>query len=265
MFLWCSFVAYRSTKREFIKNILVAGIVTGGLFVYLLMLLIVFVFIFSEYEGLILASYDRYMASYLMGLGFLATVAFLQIDLNTRLRQGIAIALILFAIIFSSISFKELLASFIRPTHYSHELTKDLHQTVDPWVVLINKYVPPTKNLWFIYQNSNGAEAMLLRYEVVPRKMNPWYWSIGKPYYTGDVWTADISEGEFIYYLAGNQESPFDYLFVARADDKFWKIYGNMFAGDINKSKHYRLFKINRLSTRKVIFEPVIAKDLYHP
>lgn len=81
----------------------------------------------------------------------------------------------------------------------------------------------PTK-VWFIHQNSIGYEAMMARHLLTPCQVAPGSFSLGEPYYDGDIWTANYTGQQFIEHA-----SLYPYLIISKIDEKFIKNYQNFF------------------------------------
>lgn len=65
-------------------------------------------------------------------------------------------------------------------------------------------------------------------------------WSLGEPYYEGDIWTYKITPKN---WRAEIDKMNYDYILIGRADDKFWQTYGDLFCGE-DIVNHSQLFKV---------------------
>jgi hypothetical protein len=90
---------------------------------------------------------------------------------------------------------------------------------------------------------SNGTENRIFNYGIVPRKGNRSCWSIGQPYDDDDVWTCPMTSKEFGQILID-----YDYLFVARSDDKFEDQFISLFdSGGVQDGTMFQILNENGL------------------
>jgi hypothetical protein len=196
-----------------------------GAFCYGFLLLVVFLFIFSSYEGIQLAGFNRYMGSYILGwgiinFGLIAEVVSLQEnDFWSRRLASIGVVVILFIVVWYTPvnSYLKIAPGLSR----SRREAKFIHQAIE-------KYIQPQDRIFNIYQGEENTITthFQIHYEFVPNEWNFWFWSLGSPYFEGDVWTADISPSDWMKMLEGGN---YDYVLVSYADEKFWSRYGELF------------------------------------
>lgn len=82
----------------------------------------------------------------------------------------------------------------------------------------------PTK-VWFVYQNSIGYETMMARHIMTPCQVAPGSFSLGAPYFSGDIWTNNYNDNQFLEMAA-----LYPYLVIANIDSNFTSKYQHLFA-----------------------------------
>ena len=74
-------------------------------------------------------------------------------------------------------------------------------------------------------------------------------WSLGSPYYEGDIWTIDmkLEEWEQILY------NEYTYVYLFRIDTQFISRYGSLFEDEITDDSIYEIIKNSEsISLRKI-------------
>jgi hypothetical protein len=198
-----------------------------GLLGYTSVILMNWLYFSGEYEGRCLASYERYLGMYFLGF----SLFFAYIILQKKLYESKKVKLILLAIvILFPPSIKMLYPPSLKntiPTWVDPLIKIKRDKTRDEVSLLTKKIVDLTSEssrVWLIWQNSTGFQNMIMRYEIGPRKINSWKWSIGTKYYDGDVWTNPMTEFDFISELKG-----YDYVILGSIDKQFIKEFDGAF------------------------------------
>jgi hypothetical protein len=186
-----------------------------GLIGYTLFLVLAYLYFFSDYERQILVSYERYL-----GVFFLAFALFcIRFIIDQQLWKNKKIAFVLLALI---LTYRPTPSIFI-PISVRRDVG-NFRKDLQPISGKIKASTPANSKIWFIWQNSTGLEAMMIRYEIAPRLMNPGSWSLGEPYFNGDIWTQDFSAEQFADTLKS-----YDYIAIGKLDEKFTGRYGRFF------------------------------------
>lgn len=222
-----------STQRPKISATLV--ILFFGFFGYLIALLYSYLFVFTEYEGIRLASFERYLSSYLLAW-FLILFSFSS-ELFFKIYNKKSITFLLcFFILFSYLIPK----NFINDVKSIHSSGHDfeLYEDINKFALKIKPHLNSSDKVFFIAQNSNGLERVMFYYAMLPYATSmSWCWSLGNKYFEGDVWTCDSDLADML--------NGFSYIAIYRADTQFWSKVGNLFdpqtIGDTRG-----LYKINR-------------------
>lgn len=142
-----------------------------GLLIYLFFHLLAYMYYFSEYEGVNLASMDRYVSSYFLGLALvtlsLAAILLRDNPKNKLFKLGFGLVFI-YLLIFHTPAFGRL----VIPPSLMAKSTTLVRDETRPFSAEINANTEENSKIWLIYQNTKGWECMMVRYDIVPRKMN---------------------------------------------------------------------------------------------
>ena len=191
----------------------VMSIIFLGFCGYVAALLLSYLIIFTEYEGIRLASFERYLSTYLVAwASFVFVKLFDDSDVGRRGR-GTVVALVCFLMLTATTSghfLKELRG--IRSGGPDHGLRLE----IESFAAEIKKQIHPGDKTYFVAQNSNGLERVMFYYAMLPNTVSTkWCWSLGQKYFDGDVWTCNQSLQELL--------GDFEYLALYRGDDQFWR------------------------------------------
>ncbi len=224
-----------SLKENRINTFLIALSIAGGAISYLLFLLWLYLTYFTEYEGIRLASFERYSMTFMLAW-LLATYAWLISAIATRHQKSYAILIPIFCGVLIYCFVPNKLYTDIQKfpvDQVNFEKRKATQQLSDN----VRKYIKPGENVYFLAQNTNGYERHLFDYAMLPYPPND-CWSVGKKYNDGDVWTCNQPLELLIKDYA--------YLAIYEADARFWKDNSNLLESDIEKRVRgvYRI-KIN--------------------
>lgn len=217
-----------------LSSMMVVG--AGGSLCYAFAMLLLYIYGFGSYEGPRTVCYSRYMNTYCMAILLMIIMLFYEMEnrkedtVSTRIAPyGIIIAAII--ICFSNTAgLREALdPAFV----YSSESTDYLEE-----IELVQNYTEEQSKIFLVSQNSNSFINYLFSYETSPRTYNISYYSLGKPYYSEDVFTKDIEPKELTEML-----SDYDYFFLQSIDEQFLETYSELFqTGQIIESG--QLYKI---------------------
>jgi hypothetical protein len=212
--------------RDRINKVRKTGIfilIIGGFFAYLGILLFLYLTSFSQNEAIGLASYDRYVTTYLAGIAFfIGAIALNSIENLTTLNST---PLMLFAWLIlllvqaspwnlmSYVASPNVASDAIRsPYDGERKMISDMNFTVEDRV-------------WFIAEHTVGFEFYMFQYELLPASIGRSPWSIGSAYGPGDLWTDTTITKE----VWDKKLYDFDYVFVHSANETFVNEFGSMF------------------------------------
>lgn len=204
----------------------------AGLLLYTLGLLLLYLFTYSEVEARGLASYQRYLATYLIGIFCFCLSLFFYYTLQNIKDKNFANVIVVGA--------GYILLLFIPPVELynitvgrgaSIESTNTLraqYMNLDQYISCFDYH---TDKIYLVCQNTQGYQYLYLRYLLSPVQVGGPFYSVGEP---SDNYTLDQWIGEII-----NQNITYVYLHLI--DEKFIEGYGSVFEGDIEQGSLYKV------------------------
>lgn len=230
----CLLIYFRKKSQRLTMGLNIF-IITMGAAGYATALFLSYLLVFTEYEGVRLASFERYLSSYILAwllITYALTAA--AFEDQTKLRAWLSqltVGAVLF-LCFPNIYFKDLRKiSSEGPALAVRESTEAFAAQIKPNLQLGDK-------IYFIAQASNGLERTMFYYAMLPfTTSTSWCWSIGPKYFDGDVWTCNTRLQELL--------KGFDYLALFNGDRQFWEQERSIF-DEASSNKTAGLFKIHR-------------------
>jgi hypothetical protein len=230
-------IDFFSPRVERLKLSLIQLILFGGAFCYAGVLLFSYMVFFTEYEGIRLASFERYFSSYVLALIVLLFALFARVIESLAFRYLVSIQISFAVFVFCAVP--PLFFKDIRLIQSDAEAYR-MRQTTELLASKVKKYIKPDEKVYFVAQNSNGLERTMFYYAMLPFTSSmSWCWSFGKKYFDGDVWTCDTN-------LVGALDG-YSYLAVYRGDDQLWQSAHGLFDKAQTENASLSLFVINRI------------------
>jgi len=208
--------------------------------IYLFALLLFYLFIIWDYEALFLASYERYVLSYIIGLCF-SLLLFLILDSDNshhkKIKKGFfyysKIALSFFTVLFTYGLLLFYTIPFIKTDVFNaRESANNTLQIRKPYdlVTQWSKYFSnKDKKIYIISQGSTGLDKLILIYTTYPNNITMVMdYSVSLTAYypeLKDPWTKIIDTEDWAKYVIKN----YDYVYLFKIDDNFSKLYGKFF------------------------------------
>lgn len=201
---------------------------------YIVVMLISYLFGFGEGEALILACYDRYMISLLYPILILDIIYILLVIKERQKYESwiyVMCAAVGLAIVFIPISRIE--KDFLPGVCYDYiedGFEKDSQN--------INENTEEHARVFVICQETNNATRDIIAYKCLPRDFNNVYYSVGDPYYEGDVYTRNVTVEELRMIM-----SEYDYVYLSLLNEEFVRKYGELFnpPGQVENSQLYKV------------------------
>ncbi|MBF0466074.1 MAG: hypothetical protein HQK88_14085 [Nitrospirae bacterium] len=220
--------------------------------IYIAGILKVYLFNLGPYEGKLLASFERYSATYLLSFSLLF-YGFVQPESIFKCRQdtgGVLSALrqyklLIFYVFFMAVFFYHypILKNLNINTAFAHPDydTKWFRNKISPQINFVKSKTPANSSVFIVFLATTGFEHRVVSYELLPRRFNMGCWSLGKPFFDGDIWTCNITTREWFEQLSSGR---YTYVYIATPYDIFWHTYGEAFD---NSTKQWSdiLFKVN--------------------
>jgi len=246
--LWSIFIK----NRQVAKRVLTVGFsLFIGSFLYGLLIVSLYVLIFSEYEAAKLASYERYMGTYLAGFMIFVVSTFLY---ETRFlgafykKYKSTITLVLFfgaVVLGFSISRATMEGQILYDVAHARQevaMTVNIrapYAAAKQWRSCLNDQ---NDKLNIIATNTKGNERNILLYTLYPIAAQTYYrfdFTVGeKPYDIRDIWTLIDSPEGWREYIGTN----YTLIYVFRYDDAFKNSYGRYF----DNLKNGQLYKVEK-------------------
>lgn len=217
------------------------GGMTAGFTVYTISLLILYLFTYSEYEAQRVASFHRYIYTYLLGFALVVTFLLLDCERNASHHKRMIPTLALLTVI-SLAPMKEV-ANFVLWGQFYNAETQKSRQEYNTSEQLQVSFDSRQEKVYFVCQNSSGYDYWVVRYNLtpVPVLATP-SWSLGPPYSAQDVWTVNISADEWEQTLV---DGAYTYVYLYRVDDQFKGQFGSLFENQeqIQSDRFYKVIQ----------------------
>lgn len=211
-----------------------------GFIVYAITLLILYLFTYMEYEAVRLASFSRYMSTYITALIlllFYVTVHFINVNkmpdnknfnkvknIIVAIITCVAVSVVPLGTVINNVFFRSYTKGYYS-TNNSLSDFKSFSQTLDE----------EKDKIYYIYANSTGATYYRAIYYSLPVKINLstelgfYSWSLGAPRYDGDVWSINLTVEEWEKILI---DGGYTYVYVHHADEIFIETYKFLFKNE---------------------------------
>lgn len=199
---------------------------------YTFILAVTYLYYLGTYEGLNLASFERYYGVFFLGFSVLGLYEMIR---NAQTQNRV----VLCSLVYLTLIFLP------SPGHLVPRFYKD-SDTVEMWSKLLpvkNKIInatPENCRIWAVFQDTAGFEMMILRFEIAPRQTNGGSWSLGQKYRPADVWTTAMTAAEF-----STEARKYNYVALGRIDDRFIKEYGSFFNPQPQNNSVYKVTEID--------------------
>lgn len=223
-----------------------------GLVIYTFSLLFLYLFTYSEYEAVNLASIQRYLSTYFTGLLVLACGLLLHHFSNKKYSIIIALCLAvnivwlqpLMNLTFSAKAKITTTIDFRSPFRKINDFSKTIHP-------IGNKIYVVSQN----DNNRNGYDYYISKYEFTPVPGDQPFgsWSLGKPFTDKDIWTRNYGLEEWQTLL---WEGGYTYLYLHHIDKGFIDNYGVLFE-DCEQMGDQTIFKIHWKSNGEMYFSKI--------
>ncbi len=223
-------------------------IIILGLVLYTIGMLFLYIFTYSEYEAIRLASFNRYLSTYLFGI-LIFIVAMIgescakkESDIHAIYIEGTLLAVLSFLLPLSNLD-----GITIDNRKNINEARKIRENYMD-----VAQYMPlldyKTDKVSIISQHDNGFDKWNLTFLLTPVPTLSGLWSIGPKLDDGDIWAIDITPEEWLERL---DENDVNYVYLHNIDDQFIKTYGDCFTEIPSQHNMYHLKKYD--NTLKLI------------
>jgi hypothetical protein len=251
-------------KFNFHRMTVSALLLVIGLFGYQFILALMYTFSFGIYEGLRLKSYERYAATYLVGMMLFIMIFYAagqnerkHIKLTTLNELASSEKPITYKDIFSfgktcvsiliCAIFFFMILNFAKAKIF-HTILGRITQSESfkprPTAIAAEKWKPyfEKENPYFIDQGSNGFSYNRMKYELIPYSKlanTRLDYSIStKPYYTDDPWTFIVTPDEWEQHIL---TCGYKLLYVYKSDEILETTYGQFFPYGVQDDMLYNV------------------------
>ena len=231
-------IMHRMVKPDQKRTIIYCTVgVILGFIAYSISMLLLYVFAFLEYEAVELASFVRYMDTYILGgLVFMVYMLIWNVKHDDRKTAIAASTLCLVLVLATPL---EAMFNHLSATKQINDSV--IFRTKYMQTEFYNAFMNPAKDrVWVVEQNSIGDVYWKTKYHLTPVHINPLNtWSLGAKYGSRDEWTTDISAEAWSQMLYDD----YTYVYVYQADERFANEYGHLFDGLIHNQTLYKIEK----------------------
>ena len=219
------------------QKIVYAALVIESI-VYILGLCITYMFKFSEYEAVRIASFGRYMNILLQQIMIFILILVIN-DLINHERQKYFEIFVLCGVL-TILPWGEIKDVATRTTVSNTVNTRARYMPIVEQVEDLAASTGEIYRINVISQESAGYDRMILRYSLRPHEVVGSE-SIGEPFYEGDIWTININADQWQKEL----QKDVDYVALYRLNDYFMEVFSEVFENpeDIHENGLYRVDK----------------------
>ncbi len=186
--------ASKQKNKRFVLTYLLGAVGYG------FVMLLLYMYSFGPTEGPMLASFSRYLSTYLYAGLFLIFYLIMNLEVTYKLAYGF----------FISITMSITNFAYLKPSFVYHSLSDSY--TKHGIVERINNLEEPINGLYVLAQYDNGFMSTMMRYHLNPISISGG--SIGEAKYEGDFWSENISLDDFKQMILQS-----GYLYIYQLDD----------------------------------------------
>lgn len=229
------FRKYKAWNSEYVNSrrmVLILFIVETV--VYVLGLCVTYMFKFSEYEAVGIASFERYMHIMLQGLVIFLMLVVVNYIISNLSYKFFSIGVLCLTLVL--LPWGMIKDVGMRVTVTNTVNTRVRYMPIIEQVERIAKESGTRLRINVISQESAGYDALILRYSLRPN-MIVGSESIGEPFYDGDIWTVEKTAEEWQEELVKNA----DYVALYHLNDYFMEEFSGVFENpkDIHENGIY--------------------------
>lgn len=224
----------RKRFRRYIYTLLVGEVI------YIFGLLFLYIFTFSAYEAVVLASFNRYMLSYMVILFFFILAMFIyQVGDGKELKWDYVLVLVMYGCLLLVVPFKQLL--YVTVSVNEDWEGQRVYREKYSYIHKYDEILDYTKDkVAIIAQEDYGEDYYTINYEIAPVKVLN-LWSLGQPYSYIDFYSVDYSVDEWLDYLVSEGCT---YVYLHETNDYFMTNYAEAFENP-NDIKVHNMYKID--------------------
>lgn len=205
------------TRRIFEIDIKIQKSLIVCFFLYCLFVYILYLLFMDEFERNSGDSILRYLNSYILAWSIVIILLLLN---SIESKHLLTFVVVISAVVNLAILTQTRVGSEMRNLDTNSDKFK-VRISVDEISSKLSAISDNVDKVYVIEQGSTGLKPKIFIYNSMPKQVNWWCWSLGKPLYKGDIWTCDLT--------LRNQLLNYEYLVVF--DSEF-----RLFSEDLLKS-----------------------------
>lgn len=238
LFLVLKFLVFKHIiSRE--HAVLYGVISTSQLVVFIIGMCIIYIFNFSEYEALNLASFSRYLNIAYLATGLIICFLIWKLIISSSKRYQVICGIVFIAFLILITPIKKGI-ELIKRTNYDCSVAVRARYNVLSEKIM--EACDGNDRIYIIAQEDKGIFKWVLKFNIRPNQINEeWNWSIGQPFYEGDIWTETKTAEEWRKELIAD----YDYVALCLVNDYFYENFSELFADPdtINENELYKVDK----------------------
>ena len=244
---------------------------TATFLMYMLVIVFMTRFFFQIYEIERLASLERYLSSFLLGIMLYAFTTLVTDVSRLGTPDKAGPKRIAFPVMWMATAMYFLnLAPVALDNVFARPLEERPVPAVHPWANeyseladirgqilslsnIVKTNAEPNDKVYVVAQNETGFTFYITGHELSPLQTNKNCFSLGLKYSEGDVWTCEWMD-------LSTTLRDYQYLVVRLADEAFWKRFGSMFEQSALGSKS-GVFKVEKDVDKKISLKTIYLSD----
>lgn len=239
--LYSAYTAYLVRKKQgdiVYRRYMLANIILIICYaIYMISLLVLYLFTYSEYEAVNLASYSRY--SYIFLVGMYAYNTLIILENFSGIKKDKTNFVILIVVLFSVLPINTIIDLSVRSkASLQNSITiRNEYSKIQKYKSILEE----NDIVYYISCGSKGYDYHISRYELVPNELVATDgWSLGTQRYEGDIWTKNISVEDLKTNFIN---SNITYVYIFEADSVFKEMYSELFKSEEN-IKNETMYKV---------------------
>jgi hypothetical protein len=177
------------TRRIFKLDIKILKSLIVCFFLYCFFVYILYLFFMDEYERNSGDSILRYLNSYVLAWTIITILLLLN---SIESKYILRFVVVIVAVLNLAILTQTRVGDEIRNLDTTSDKFK-VRISVDEVSNRLSALSDNVDKVYVIEQGSTGLKPKIFIYNSMPKQVNWWCWSLGKPLYKGDIWTCDLT------------------------------------------------------------------------
>lgn len=230
---------YRKDEIYPKKSILLVWTMGIQFAVYIIGLCVTYMFKFSEYEATNFASFDRYINIVFLAAWIVCAMVLVDLLQKVKKEENVfAMGVLSVIVVISPMG-----QVYNYATRAAVTASIQTRSAYAPMVQEIEEHVEERSHIYFVSQEDNGFDYWVVRYSARPNIFSSGNWSIGESFYSGDIWTQDMTADEWQAILLDG----YDYVALYRVNDYFLQNFSGLFEDELTIENN-SLYKVNKES-----------------